>query len=104
MKKTNYTYRKLTGMTVGMKCQNDCDLQTLRGRVMLNSAERSLLFVQNKPQPPRSTEIYRTRHARLVRTHRGTYTLTFRFAPEEQEISNMLVREMAEVIVRGGVQ
>ena len=39
----------------------------------------------------------RTDHSRLVRRPDGAFTLTFRFALEEEELRKQLLREMLQV-------
>lgn len=96
-KKNSFKYHSLANMTVGMLSQEDYNLQVLPGRVIPNEEDRSFLFLQNAPRGPRSTEVFRTRHSRLVRTPRGTFTLTFRFSPDEEGIRDILTSEMADV-------
>lgn len=93
----NFTYAKLTGMTVGIQSQPNRNLQLLRGKVLLNEVENRLLFVQNTPRGPRSEQMMRTPHSRLVRTPQGSCTLTFRFWPTEKGVWGKLVDEMIEV-------
>ena len=98
MKKKNYSYTKLTGITVGMQSQEDRNLQLLRGKVLLNEAESRMLFVQSAPRGARSRELMRTAHSRLVCTPQGRYTLTFRFEPEEEGLPVSLVSEMKSIV------
>lgn len=90
-------------MTVGMQTQEERNLQILRGKVLLNEAESQLTFVQNRPRGPRSLEVMRTRHSRLVRRPDGAYTLTFRFTSEERQVMQRMVEEMNEISERLGV-
>lgn len=92
-----FTYRSIPNMTVGMQSQQDRNLQLLRGKVLLNEAESRLLFVQNKPRGPRSKEVMRTQHSRLVMTPQGSFTLTFRFSPLERDLRKSLVDEMMAI-------
>ena len=85
-------------MTVGMQSQQDRNLQVLHGKVLLNEEENRLLFMQNTPRGPRSSELMRTAHSRLVRTPHGRYTLTFRFSPDESNLEAVLMDEMAKII------
>ena len=93
----NFTYAKLTDMTVGIQSQPNRNLQLLRGKALLNEAENRLIFVQNTPRGPRSREMMRTSHSRLVQTPQGSCTLTFRFWPSEKGVWDKLVGEMVEV-------
>ena len=97
MKSRLFTYKRIPNMTVGMQSQEDRNLQVLPGKVILNEEDKSLLFIQNKKRGPRSTELMRTRHSRLVRTPKGTFTLTFRFSPDEENLRDKLAKEMDDV-------
>ena len=103
MKHIRFTYRRIPDMTVGMQSQEDRNLQVLRGKVILNEDDKSLLFLQNTPRGPRSAEVMRTRHSRLVRTPQGTFTLTFRFSPDEPDLQTTLVGEMIDVCVENNL-
>lgn len=97
MKKNGYNYRKLSNITVGMKVQDNYDMMTLRGRLVINEEESSLLFVQNSPRGPQSVEVLRTPHSRLVRRPDGKYTLTFRYSADEPKVLAKLVMEMRSI-------
>lgn len=97
MKNKHFTYKRIPDMTVGMQSQEDCNLQVLHGKVILNEDDKSLLFIQHKERGPRSIELFRTRHSRLVRTPQGNFTLTFRFSPDEDAIQAKLIGEMVDV-------
>lgn len=90
-----FSYKSIPNVTVGMQSQQDCNLQVLRGKVLLNEEENRLLFMQNTPRGPRSQEVMRTAHSRLVQTPQGRYTLTFRFSPMENDLRSILMNEMA---------
>lgn len=98
MKKNNFKYHSLPNMTVAMLSQNDYDLQVLHGRIIPNEDDKSILFLQNAPRGPRSFELLRTRHSRLVQTPKGTITLTFRFSPDEKNLRSSLMSEMESII------
>ena len=95
--KEKFSYKSIPNMTVGMQSQEECNLQVLRGKVLLNEAESRLLFMQNTPRGPRSQEVMRTAHSRLVLTPQGSYTLTFRFSPDESDLKKMLLEEMSKI-------
>lgn len=97
METNSFTYTKLTDMTVGMQSQEDRNLQVLHGKALLNEKENRMLFIQNKPRGPRSREVMRTAHSRLVVTPRGNYTLTFRFSPNESDLQSILMSEMEKI-------
>lgn len=96
MKKA-FSYKSIPNMTVGMQSQEDRNLQVLHGKVLLNEEESRLLFMQNSPRGPRSQEVMRTAHSRLVRTPQGNYTLTFRFSRLESIFASKLIEEMVKV-------
>ena len=98
MKSNNFKHTKLTEMTVVMHSQKENNLQVLRGKVLLSKEEKLLHFMQNNPQGPRSTEKMRTEHSRLVQTPRGSFTLTFRFLPDEKDLKAALMSEMERII------
>lgn len=97
MSKSLFKYRRIPNMTVGMQSQEESNLQVLRGKVLLNEEENSLLFMQNTPRGPRSSEVMRTAHSRLVQTPQGNYTLTFRFSRMESLLASKLIEEMVKV-------
>lgn len=97
MKKQAFTYISIPDITVGMQSQKERNLHLLHGKVLLNEAERHLLFIQDKPRGHRSQEVMRTAHSRLVLTPQGNYTLTFRFSPKEKDLQSRLVSEMTKV-------
>lgn len=99
MVRKSFTYTKLTNMTVGMESQEERNLQVLHGKALLNEAENRLVFVQNTPRGPRSRELMRTAHSRLVRRPDGDYTLTFRFSPMEHNLQTTLVSEMIKICI-----
>lgn len=97
MKRKSYTYKSIPNVTVGMQSQQDRNLQVLHGKVLLNEAESRLLFMQNSPRGPRSQEVMRTAHSRLVLTPQGNYTLTFRISRLEAILASRLIDEMVKV-------
>lgn len=102
MNNVEFSYKKYTEMTVGMRTQENCNLQVLRGKVLLNEAEKNLTFIQNKPRGPRSFEVMRTQHSRMVRRHDGGYTLTFRFLNTDQHVLQRMVEEVNEISAKLG--
>ena len=97
MNRKAFTYKSIPNVTVGMQSQQDRNLQVLHGKVLLNEAESRLLFMQNSPRGPRSQEVMRTAHSRLVLTPQGNYTLTFRFTRLEAILASRLIEEMVKV-------
>ncbi len=102
MNNLEFSYKRYTHMTVGMRTQENCNLQVLRGKVLLNEAEKNLTFIQNKPRGPRSQEVMRTQHSRMVRRHDGNFTLTFRFTAGEKRVMERIVEEVTEISERLG--
>ena len=98
MKNNSFKYHSLPNMTVGMQCQEERNLQVLHGKAILNEDDRSFLFFQNSPRGPRSNELFRTRHSRLVQTPKCTFTLTFRFSYNEKNLQSSLMSEMESII------
>lgn len=76
---------------------DDVDGRLIRGRALVDAAESRCTFVQNEPRGPRSKEIGRTMHARVVRRPDGGYTATFRCLPSEKWLTEMLINEAREV-------
>lgn len=97
MVKEKFSYKSIPNITVGMQSQEDRNLQVLHGKALLNEKENRMLFIQNKPRGPRSQEVMRTAHSRLVVTPHGNYTLTFRFSPNESDLKSILMSEMAKI-------
>lgn len=97
MKKKEFSYKSIPNITVGMQSQEDRNLQVLHGKVLLNEDESRLLFMQNAPRGPRSQEVMRTAHSRLVQTPEGNFTLTFRFTRLEAILASKLIEEMVKV-------
>jgi hypothetical protein len=102
MVNVEFSYKQYTDMTVGMRTQEERNLQVLRGKVLLNEAEKSLTFIQNKPEGPRSQEVMRTQHSRMVRKPDGNFTLTFRFSAGEKRVMERIVDEVTEISERLG--
>lgn len=95
--KKGYRYVIINGVRVKMMSQERIECQTVRGKGMYNRWDKEFLFIQDGPRGPKSKEIMRTAHSRLVRRPDGRYTLTFRFAGEEGGIMKSLVGEMKEI-------
>ena len=89
---------ELTEMTVTLKSQEDYNLQVLRGKVVVNEEDHSLMFEQNASRGPRSAEVMRTPHSRLVRQPNGTLSLRFRFSDQEPGIGLQLLRELKAIL------
>ena len=94
----SYNIHILTDMTVNLQSQNHYDQKVLNGKLFVNTQKRQASFTQNRPRGPRSTEVIRTPHARLVRRPDGDFTLTFHFSKEEYAVAPQLLEEMQKVI------
>lgn len=97
---SNFVYSKMTDMSVEMQTQTDKNMQVLRGKALLNENESRLSFVQNPPRGPRSVEISRTAHSRMVRRPDGLYTVTFRFDADEKMVLPALIAEVRSIVKR----
>lgn len=76
---------------------DDVDKRLIRGRAIVDNEDSRVTIVQNEPRGPRSKEIGRTLHARVVRRPDGGYTATFRCRPREKWRAEMLISEAREV-------
>ena len=94
----SYNIHILTDMTVNLQSQNHYDQKVLNGKLFVNTQKRQASFTQNRPRGPRSTEMIRTPHARLVRRPDGDFTITFHFSKEEYAVGPQLLEEMQKVI------
>ena len=94
----SYNIHILNNMTVNLQSQNHYDQKVLNGKLFVNTQKRQASFTQNRPRGPRSTEVMRTPHARLVRRPDGDFTLTFHFSKEEYAVGPQLLEEMQKVI------
>ncbi len=97
MKTKKNAYKAYVNMKVGIFAHEEANMRTLHGKLLLNAEESHVLFIQYPPRGPRSVELLRTAHSRLVQRPDGNYTLTFRFSPREKEFPVMLAREMGEI-------
>ena len=96
----NMEYKKWSDMAVKLHHRSGEEIENriLRGRALLNPVESEFTFVENLPRGPRSVEVRRTGHARVVRRPDGLYTLTFRFDINEKYIRPALVAELNEIV------
>lgn len=93
-----YNIHILNNMTVQLQSQDHYDQRVLNGKLFVNTQNRQASFAQNKPRGPRSVEMMRTPHARLVRRPDGDYTLTFHFSKEEYAVGPQLLEELQKVV------
>ncbi len=94
----SYKQTVLTEMTVTLESQPNYNLQVLHGKILVNEDELLLSFEQSKPRGPRSAEVMRTKHARLVQRPDGAYTLTFHFSKEEYGVGPQMIDELQKVV------
>lgn len=73
----------------------EVEKRLLRGRVLLDTDEKSLFFAQNERRKNYSKEIMRTDHGRLVRRPDGLYTYTFScLNADEPRLQELLLAEL----------
>jgi len=93
-----YNIHILNNMTVNLQSQKHYDQKVLNGKLFVNTQKRQASFTQNRPRGPRSIEMMRTPHARLVRRPDGDFTLTFHFSKEEYAVGPQLLEELQKVV------
>lgn len=92
-------YTRIPEINVDMYTQSELEgYKLLRGRCLLNQKKGELSFVQNEPRGPRSVEIGRTLHSRMVRRPDGEYTITFRTAATERHLKEQMISEVRDVV------
>lgn len=75
--------------------EEEVEKRLLRGRVLLDSDEGTMLFAQNEKRTRYSKELMRTDHGRLVRRPDGLYTYTFSMLNiEETALGEQLLSEV----------
>lgn len=71
----------------------------LRGRALLDVDSKKFMFAQNEPRGPRSMEVGRTMHSRLVRRPDSRYTLTFSCMDGgEKQLKEQLIAEVRDIM------
>lgn len=95
---STYNIHILNNMTVNLQSQENYDQKVLNGKLFVNTQKGQASFTQNRPRGPRSVEVMRTPHARLVRRPDGNYTLTFRFSKEEYGVGPQMLEELQKVV------
>lgn len=86
-------------MSVVTQTHGEIDkLRMFRGRAVVDTTYNSTIIIENAPRGPRSSEVWRTLHGRVVRRPDGLYTLTVRFSAAEKYIQPALVAEVREVV------
>lgn len=94
----NYNINILNNMTVNLQSQENYDQKVLNGKLFVNKGKHQVAFNQNRPRGPRSIEMMRTMHSRLVRRPDGDFTLTFHFSKEEYAVGPQLLEELQKVV------
>lgn len=84
--------------TVELYSHSDIDKKITRGRALVDCDKKRFSFVENSPRPPRSVEVSRGEHCRMVRRHDGLYTLTFRFDGSEKYLLSTLQAEIRNIV------
>ncbi len=98
METVDFIYTELDNMSVALKTQEQLNLTMLHGKALVNKESRHMTFIQNSPRGPRSSEVCRTDHGRVVRRPDGKYTLTIRFDGEEKYLGETLMAELRNVV------
>jgi hypothetical protein len=98
MEHTHNTIHSHTTVPVTVKMytrEAEVEKRLLRGRVLLDSDDQTLLFAQNEPRTKFSKEIFRSDHGRLVRRWDGLYTFTFsKVDATERRLRETLLAEL----------
>lgn len=93
-----FDYKKFGDYSIEMMSQQESNMRVLRGKGLLNVQEARFTFVQNPPRGPRSVEVGRCKHARIVRRPDGMYTVTLRFDAKEKYILAALISEVRNCV------
>lgn len=83
--------------TVVGQPKNNC---LLGGKSLYCPEAKRFTFVQNLPRGPRSIEVARGVHCRIVRRPDGKFTATFRFDIEEKYIGSTLTAELRNILIK----
>lgn len=92
-------YRRMKDMCVDLYTRDEVyQNRLLNGKALVNSEKGEVVFAQNPPRGPRSREVGRTGHGRLVRRPDGRYTFTFAsMVPEERNLREQLLAEVRKM-------
>ena len=93
-----FNIHTLTDMMVTLQSQENYDQQVLNGKLFVNKKKHQVAFNQNRPRGPRSSEVMRTMHSRLVRRPDGNFTLTVHFSSEEYAVGAQMMEELQKVV------
>lgn len=87
-------YQKFNDYTVKVVARQKTAVRRAFGaKATIIPEEGELWLVENKPRGPKSKEVGRTIHSRMVRRIDGNYTLTLRFSADERQIREQLLAE-----------
>lgn len=78
--------------------KEDASGEVLRGKALYNGHEKEMTFVENMPRGPRSKEIGRTAHSRMVRRPDGMYTVTFRVDAGTKYLRQQMIVEVSDLV------
>lgn len=91
----NNVYQKFSDYTVKVVSRQKTSVRRAFGaKATIIPEEGELWLVENKPRGPKSKEIGRGVHSRMVRRLDGNYTLTLRFSASEKLIREALLSEV----------
>ncbi len=102
MEQEEFVFSKIEGIDLTMQTQAKKNMTLLRGKAVLNEECKNFTFLQNPPRGPRSVEVCRTAHSRMVRRPDGDYTLTIRFDASEKYVREALLSELRDVVKAAG--
>ena len=92
---TGITYQKFSDYTLKvLSCKKVETRRAFGAKVVIVPEESETWITENPPRGPKSSEVGRSVHSRMVRRPDGLYTLTFRFSAEENRLREQLVSEI----------
>lgn len=78
--------------------QANPNMRVMRGKALLDQSGQDFKFVENPPRGPRSVEVGRSMHGRVVRRPDKLYTLTLRLDAGSKYLMETTIAEVREVI------
>ena len=101
IKEGEVTPEKLNGYDVLLyKRQQSIDKKIVGGKLLHWAANHEITFIENPPRGPRSIEVGRTAHARLVRLQDGSYSMRVKFITQEKSVGYRLIAELRELTAK----
>lgn len=85
-------------MDVRLQTQQPPHMRVMRGKALYDAQEKDITFIENEPRGPRSVEVGRSAHGRLVRRPDGMYTYTLRIDPSLKYLRETMVAEVGNII------